>query len=129
MAGISNLGDFLAGLEDEKAEIGKAYAAETKSAGKAVLETAVSITPVLTGVHRGSWVVGIGSEPGGSGNEPDPSGAQTLAQGLAVIEGAQAGQDIIILNDGPAIEELDLGRSNQAPAGISDAAIAAGERG
>lgn len=129
MAVILNLDSFLAGLEDEISEAKQAILIETKQAASAVLGEAVATTPEVTGLHKGSWVVGLGSDPGPSGNHPDPGGSTVLAQGLSEIGAAQLGQDIIIANDGPAIEELDMGRSDQAPAGISDAAIAAGTRG
>ncbi len=48
---------------------------------------------------------------------PIPTAPRPLLPRRAVIETAQASQIITIQNDGPAIEELDMGRSDKAPAG------------
>ncbi len=126
---VSNQDEFASGLDDEIKAMTAAILAEAKDAATIVIEVAVPATPLVTGVHQGSWIVGVGSDPGPSGNQPDPGGAATIAKALAVIAEAQPGQNIIIVNDGPAAEQLDEGSSTQAPAGFSAQATDAAARG
>ena len=126
-ASFTNIGDFMAGLDLDAAAVDTALLEETQDAANAAVQTAVEGTPVKTGLHRGSYIVGVGSDPGPSGNPLDPDGAPTIAAAADVIATATIGQQIIIVNDGPVIEELNDGRSNRAPGGfLDDAVIAAG---
>lgn len=83
-----------------------------------MLTRIVMRSPVDTGVFRGNWQVGINVKPSGVLDEPDTSGAATIARGTSVIKKAKAGDTIFITNNlayGPALEH---GWSKQAPNGM-----------
>ena len=86
---------------------------------RAVLTGIVARTPVGTGHARANWKVSIGSPAAGVVAGGDPSGAATLANGVAAI---MADRDpfstVWITNNVPYIETLEQGSSSQAPAGM-----------
>ena len=100
-----------------------------RQAALAVDRVAVTSTPVDTGRARANWVVSIGfpilsnraSELGFAATGP------ALAQGAQVIAAWRGGLPPIYVSNGvPYIEQLDEGRSNQAPFGMSQQALLAG---
>ena len=71
-----------------------------------------------SGEFRGAWQVGVGAAPPAGSTTPDPAGGQTIAQGRAQIDRMQGIQPIHIVNRTPYGEDLERGRSRQAPAGV-----------
>lgn len=86
---------------------------------RTALTRIVERTPALTGHARGNWQVSIGSPVSGVVEGGDPSGAATLANGVAAI---MADRDpfatVWITNNSPYIQNLEQGDSTQAPSGM-----------
>lgn len=74
-------------------------------------------TPVAEGRAKGNWQVQFGTPATGVLDVLDPSGAQTIARGLAQI-GRVTGRELVYFsNNIPYIEALEMGHSKQAPSG------------
>jgi hypothetical protein len=74
-------------------------------------------TPVATGAARGAWQAGVNAVP--TGKTPlDTNGAATLARIAAAIRTAKVGDVIYIVNGADYAYALEMGRSEQAPAGM-----------
>jgi len=87
----------------------------------------VQVTPVDTGRARGNWVPSIGSPAEFALPQTEiPSAAETLADGVRTIGAWKLGMGpIFISNSVPYIIPLEEGHSQQAPAGMTKAAIQA----
>lgn len=102
----------------------------------AVDSTVVLATPVDTGQARSNWVVDVGDAP----NESDPSppyspgkgGSTAQANSTAAIDQGKTaiaryvggrGESIWIENNLDYINELNEGKSDQAPAGFVEEAV------
>lgn len=70
------------------------------------------------GRARGGWVVTIGKPSEQEITRIDPSGAATIAAGLATISAAGPYDTVFIANNTPYIIELEMGWSKQAPHGM-----------
>lgn len=107
-----------------------------KQISRTMLRNLVRFTPVDTTLHRSKWVVGLGSE---APSPTEPVGLKSrqwsrvrglgrvkertsaflvVTKGVSVINTANSYDAIFISNDGPAIEQLERGKSRQAPQGI-----------
>lgn len=79
-------------------------------------------TPVDTGAMKASWRIGVGS-PDLSFELPGP-GPNTVSVGLAsskaqvAVAGARFGDTVFITNNVPYAQEIERGKSSQAPAGV-----------
>ena len=86
---------------------------------RAALTGIVERTPTVTGHARANWQVSIGSPATGVVAGGDPSGAATLANGVAAI---MADRDpfapVWITNNAPYIQTLEQGDSGRAPAAM-----------
>lgn len=100
------------------------------------VDTAVVLaTPVDTGRARANWQVEIGQAPEGT-REPfasGQSGSSGAANAMAAIEEGKkkiaqyrGGSEIHIYNNLSYIQDLNNGKSAQAPAGFVEAAVLAG---
>lgn len=112
-----------------------------KKVAKKALRTLVRSTPVDTGEARSNWRVGIGAptrsviEPYAPGKKlgigETANAAAAIAAGVARINSLPKGPlktSVYISNNTRHINLLNEGRSNQAPAGFVDAALAEAER-
>lgn len=107
-----------------------------KNTGKVVRRAAIAGsnalvigTPVDTGRARGNYVITIGAPRFQVSDNLDPSGSGTLQQAQSVVSQWKVGKGpIFITNSLPYIERLDNGYSQQAPNGMSKAAILAMKR-
>lgn len=72
------------------------------------------------GRFRGNWQVGFNSAPQNEVARTDPSGAETLADGGAILAGFKASdtQSIYFVNNVPYAVRLEFGHSKQAPRGM-----------
>lgn len=86
---------------------------------RTALTRIVARTPAVTGHARANWQVTIGSPAIGVVAGVDPSGAATLATGVAAIMGDRDPfATVWIVNNVPYIQTLEQGDSAQAPAGM-----------
>lgn len=122
-AGISNLGEFLSGLDREKRDVAELVNLATRKISLGILSRLVLASPVDTGRFRGNWQVDIGRDPTAELPDEDKSGTVTLARGTATILGAAPFKEIILANNLPYGPKLNDGYSKQAPAGFVEAAI------
>lgn len=74
-------------------------------------------TPVDTGRARGSWTTGVGAEPESSPDRVDTSGSAAIAE-IQSKTPQGAGDITYMISNLPYIEELENGRSQQAPSGM-----------
>lgn len=86
-------------------------------------QTAVKIverTPFHTGNAKGAWTAAINTIPTESDKQlaDDKDGAETLARIKAVIDTAKFGDVIYLWNNSPYAQALEMGNSEQAPAGM-----------
>lgn len=89
-----------------------------------VLTGVVQMSPVDTGRFRGNWQVTIGSPSRQALLATDKSGAPTITNGVATIEGAPPFGVIYITNNLVYAAKLEEGHSRQAPAGMVAVTIA-----
>lgn len=76
------------------------------------------------GRFKGAWRVGVGSRPAPGVFPVDVSGASTIAAAKAELAKMQGVQPVFIVNDTPYGEDLERGRSKQAPAGVLGRSLA-----
>ena len=123
---VDNLRAFQKALQQfSEKTLPEAITREKQSLAKAALRGVVSRTPTKTGRARANWQVTLNRPAVGRLDEQDPNGAATISRGEAVIDQAGADQTIWITNNLPYAEELENGRSDQAPAGMVAATLAA----
>lgn len=82
------------------------------------LRRLIEKTPVDTGRARGNWQVTIGRPAGGSLDQTDADGQETITAGLAVLAGLKDEQIVWTSNNVDYIEDLEHGHSRQAPHGM-----------
>lgn len=92
----------------------------------------VTETPVLTGRARSGWHVGIGTEPSfvpqGEPSSPEAGQSSALKQAENTINRWKTGGPEIYISNGlPYIRRLNDGYSAQAPTGMVEHALQAGE--
>ena len=104
--------------------ISEAVSEEMQLMGNAGLTAAVGVSPVDSGRFKGSWQVGAGQQPAPPPEGVDPSGQSTLARGRGEIAKYRKG-NLILESDLPYSDRIDNGWSGQAPAGVSNLAVAA----
>ena len=82
------------------------------------LSMIVTSTPVLTGCCRANWIVSIGDlSKSFDPKKKDLQGGETIKSGLARLESAKLGIDVLIENSCPYVMRLENGWSRQAPPG------------
>lgn len=105
---LTNIREFVLGIEAEKKNTKKAIQNRTKAAALFGLRNLVLGTRVDTGRARGNWQVGEGDPP--QGHFPmrfDPSGQATIAEGSTEILSVDGDKIIWIHNGVPYIEFLE----------------------
>lgn len=84
----------------------------------AMLNEIVLRSPVDTGRFRGNNIVSVGAPVYTSTVNIDPTGAETINQGLSAMTGLEPFTQVFIQNNLPYAVPLEDGHSKQAPAGI-----------
>ncbi|MDP2106111.1 MAG: hypothetical protein Q8J76_08975 [Desulfobulbaceae bacterium] len=84
----------------------------------AMLNEIVLRSPVETGRFRGNNIVSVGAPVYTSTVNVDPTGAETINQGLSAMTGLEPFTQVFIQNNLPYAVPLEDGHSKQAPAGI-----------
>jgi len=84
----------------------------------AMLNEIVLRSPVDTGRFRGNNIVSVGAPVYTSSENVDPTGSETIQQGLRVTTGLEPYTQVFIQNNLPYAVPLEDGHSQQAPAGI-----------
>lgn len=84
----------------------------------AMLNEIVLRSPVDTGRFRGNNIVSVGSPVYTSSVNVDPTGSETIQQGVRVMTGLEPYTQVFIQNNLPYAVPLEDGHSQQAPAGI-----------
>lgn len=101
----------------------------------AVDSTVVLATPVDTGQARSNWQVSLDQpeqatipayDPGKGGSTAQSNTDKAIEQGKQVIGSYKGGVDICIANNLDYIDDLNNGKSTQAPAGFVEEAVLAG---
>lgn len=101
-------------------EVEKTQNKRLRAAALQALTGVIERSPVDTGHFRGNNSVSVGS-PDDSVDEmaEDPSGRETLAQGMSIIKRVRGAFEVIyVQNNLPYAEELENGSSKQAPQGV-----------
>ena len=84
----------------------------------AMLNEIVLRSPVDTGRFRGNNVVSVGAPVYTSSANVDPTGSETIQQGVRVMTGLEPYTQVFIQNNLVYAVPLEDGHSKQAPAGI-----------
>lgn len=84
----------------------------------AMLNEIVLRSPVDTGRFRGNNIVSVGAPVYTSTVNVDPTGAETINQGLSAMTGLEPFTQVFIQNNLPYAVPLEDGHSKQAPDGI-----------
>ena len=84
----------------------------------AMLNEIVLRSPVDTGRFRGNNIVSVGAPVYTSSVNVDPTGSETIQQGVRVMTGLEPYTQVFIQNNLPYAGPLEDGHSEQAPAGI-----------
>lgn len=84
----------------------------------AMLNEIVLRSPVDTGRFRGNNIVSVGAPVYTSSANVDPTGSETIQQGVRVMTGLEPYTQVFIQNNLPYAVPLEDGHSKQAPAGI-----------
>ncbi|MNO79085.1 hypothetical protein D3C76_702450 [compost metagenome] len=84
----------------------------------AMLNEIVLRSPVDTGRFRGNNIVSVGAPVYTSSVNVDPTGSDTIQQGVRVMTGLEPYTQVFIQNNLPYAVPLEDGHSQQAPAGI-----------
>ncbi|MCE0850550.1 HK97 gp10 family phage protein [Pseudomonas asiatica] len=84
----------------------------------AMLNEIVLRSPVDTGRFRGNNIVSVGAPVYTSSANVDPTGSETIQQGVRVMTGLEPYTQVFIQNNLPYAVPLEDGHSQQAPAGI-----------
>ncbi len=67
---------------------------------------------------RGNWQTSTAAPATGTSEDPDPSGAETMAAVQAFISALQGGQVTFLTNNLPYAVPVEYGHSTQAPSGM-----------
>lgn len=84
----------------------------------AMLNEIVLRSPVDTGRFRGNNIVSVGAPVYTSSANVDPTGSETIQQGVRVMTGLEPYTQVFIQNNLIYAVPLEDGHSKQAPAGI-----------
>lgn len=84
----------------------------------AMLNEIVLRSPVDTGRFRGNNIVSVGAPVYTSSVNVDPTGSETIQQGVRVMTGLEPYTQVFIQNNLQYAVPLEDGHSQQAPAGI-----------
>lgn len=84
----------------------------------AMLNEIVLRSPVDTGRFRGNNIVSVGAPVYTSSVNVDPTGSETIQQGVRVMTGLEPYTQVFIQNNLIYAVPLEDGHSQQAPAGI-----------
>lgn len=84
----------------------------------AILNEIVLRSPVDTGRFRGNNIVSVGAPVYTSSVNVDPTGSETIQQGVRVMTGLEPYTQVFIQNNLVYAVPLEDGHSKQAPAGI-----------
>jgi hypothetical protein len=84
----------------------------------AMLNEIVLRSPVDTGRFLGNNIVSVGAPVYTSSVNVDPTGSDTIQQGVRVMTGLEPYTQVFIQNNLPYAVPLEDGHSQQAPAGI-----------
>lgn len=110
--------NFVKGLREFNAICQRKATAQLRRVSMKALEMIVVGTPVLTGCCRGNWIVSIGDlQKSFDEKKTDKNGSETIKAGLARIESAKLGIDVLIENSCPYVMRLENGWSRQKPPG------------
>lgn len=83
-----------------------------------MLNEIVLRSPVDTGRFRGNNIVSVGAPVYTSSTNVDPTGSETIQQGVRVMTGLEPYTQVFIQNNLIYAVPLEDGHSQQAPAGI-----------
>ncbi len=116
----TNIRDFARALDRAAATLPAEKVLRAKQQlAEAALNRLVARTPAATGHARANWQVSLSSPAIGVVAGADPSGAETVAKGVAAI---RADRDpfatVWLSNNAPYIQTLERGSSERAPAGM-----------
>lgn len=89
-------------------------------------EEVVADTPVLTGYARANWRPSVNAPLDDPVSFLDPTGRGAIGRIRTVARAAKLGDKIYIKNNAPYIEQLNAGRSAQAPPGYVKKAVKRG---
>ncbi len=122
----SNFRDFARALDRAAGTMLAAQVLRAKQdLARTALRRIVERTPAMTGHARGNWQVSIGTPASGVVDGGDPSGAATLANGMAAIMGdGDPFATVWIVNNAPYIQTLEQGNSTRAAAGMVAVTVA-----
>jgi len=84
----------------------------------AMLNEIVLRSPVDTGRFRGNNIVSVGAPVYTSSANVDPTGSETIQQGVRVMTGLEPYTQVFIQNNLVYSVELERGHSKQAPSGV-----------
>lgn len=84
----------------------------------AMLNEIVLRSPVDTGRFRGNNIVSVGAPVYTSSANVDPTGSETIQQGVRVMTGLEPYSLVFLQNNLAYAENLENGHSKQAPTGI-----------
>ncbi|MEJ5903790.1 HK97 gp10 family phage protein [Pseudomonas kermanshahensis] len=84
----------------------------------AMLNEIVLRSPVDTGRFRGNNIVSVGAPVYTNSANVDPSGSETIQQGVWATTGLEPFTQVFIQNNLPYATALEDGHSQQAPGGI-----------
>lgn len=128
MATARSFDEFARNLNRRAERLQKNAEDATRASAIAIVETAVLTTPVDTGQARGGWIATIGGPSFAEGGI-DPVGGGTIGAATAVVGGWREGAGaIFIANNVAHIVPLNNGSSAQAPQGMVEQALLAGQR-
>jgi hypothetical protein len=103
---------LFAGLVEE------ALAQRVRVIALAILNEIVLRSPVDTGRFRGNNIVSVGAPVYTSSANVDPTGSETIQQGVRMMTGLEPYTQVFIQNNLIYAVPLEDGHSKQAPAGI-----------
>lgn len=96
----------------------EALAQRVRVIALAMLNEIVLRSPVDTGRFRGNNIVSVGAPVYTSSTNVDPTGSETIQQGVRVMTGLEPYTQVFIQNNLIYAVPLEDGHSQQAPAGI-----------
>lgn len=96
----------------------EALAQRVRVIALAMLNEIVLRSPVDTGRFRGNNIVSVGAPVYTSSANVDPTGSETIQQGVRVMTGLEPYTQVFIQNNLIYAVPLEDGHSQQAPAGI-----------
>lgn len=111
--------EFKLGLQRFNEKVEKQATAKLRRISMKALSMIVTSTPVLTGCCRANWIVSLGDlSKSFDSKKKDQKGGETINAGLARLDSAKLGIDVLIENSCPYVMRLEYGWSRQAPGGM-----------